>query len=196
MIKDFFYNELVLETERARLEPLTETHFDLLWPIAAEKEIWAFTSAKINSKKDFQKYFDTALQERKNKSSYPFAIYDKREKRYAGSTRYGNISFENKKVEIGWTWYHPELQATGLNRACKFLLLRYGFEELQLNRIELKTALTNIKSQNAIAKLGATKEGVLRKHMINDDGTVRDTVFFSIIDEDWPRIRNTVFREY
>ena len=196
MIKDFFHNDLVLETERALLEPLTERHFELLWPIAAEKDIWAFTSAKINSQKDFKNYFDTALQERKNKSSYPFAIYDKREKRYAGSTRYGNISFENKKVEIGWTWYHPQLQATGLNRACKFLLLRYGFEELQLNRIELKTALTNIKSQNAIAKLGATKEGVLRKHMINDDGTVRDTVFFSIIDEEWPRIRNTVFREY
>ena len=195
-MNDLFNIELVLENERARLEPLTEEHFAQLWPVAAEKEIWEFTSAKINSEKDFRVYFDTALRERKNKTAYPFAIYDKREKRYAGCTRYGNISFENKKVEIGWTWYHPQLQATGLNRSCKFLLLQYGFENLLLNRIELKTSFTNTRSQNAIAKLGATREGILRKHMINDDGTVRDTVFFSIVDDEWPRLRNTVFREY
>ncbi len=193
---NFFDQDLSMETERARLEPLSEQHFELLWPIAAVSEIWEFTSAKIQTKSDFRTYFDTALLERQQQTAYPFAIYDKREKRYAGCTRYGNISFANKKAEIGWTWYHPELQATGLNRACKFLLLQYGFETLQLNRIELKTSHKNIKSQTAIGKLGATKEGVLRKHQINDDGTVRDTVFFSIIDEEWPRIRDTVFREY
>jgi N-acetyltransferase len=192
----FFTNELVLENERAKLEPLEERHFDLLWPIAAQKEIWEFTSAKVYSFADFETYFNQALTERKTGLAYPFAIYDKKEKRYAGSTRYGNISFAHKKMEIGWTWYHPELQRTGLNRNCKFLLLRHGFETLDLNRIELKTSLKNLKSQTAIGKIGALKEGILRNHFINDDGTVRHTVFFSIIKEEWPEVRNTIFREF
>lgn len=192
----FFTTDIVLENERARLEPLTEAHYSLLWPVAAKKEIWEFTTAKINAEEDFRSYFDTALLERKDGLSYPFVIYDKKHERYAGSTRYGNISFPHKKLEIGWTWYDPELQKSGLNRSCKFLLLSYGFETLDLNRIELKTSHKNIKSQTAIGKIGATQEGVLRNHFINDDGTIRHSFVFSIIKEEWPEIRNTIFREY
>lgn len=192
-MKDFFANDLILENDWARLEPLTEKHYDLLWPIAQQKELWLFTSAKVNNEADFKKYFSQALSERKTAVSYPFAIFDKRENRYAGSTRLGNISFEHKRLEIGWTWYHPELQRTGLNRACKFLLLSYGFEELGLHRIELKTSSTNERSQLAISKIGATKEGILRKHMINEDGTRRDSVLFSIIDDEWPSIKQNIF---
>ena len=193
---DFFTHNLVLENDRARLEPLTEVHYDLLWPIAQQEVLWRYTSAKIKNEEDFKKYFDQAISERKSGLSYPFAIFDKLENRYAGSTRFGNISFEHKRVEIGWTWYHPELQRTGLNRACKFLLLSYGFEKLGLHRIELKTSSTNEKSQLAISKIGAKKEGILRKHMINEDGTRRDSVMFSIIDDEWPAIRQSIFTGY
>ena len=196
MMLDFFTNELILENEWARLEPMEEKYFQLLWPVAAQKELWQFTSVKVNTEEDFKKYFYQALAERKNAVSYPFAIFDKKQNKYAGSTRFGNISFEHKRLEIGWTWYHPQLQRTGLNRACKFLLLSYGFETLKLNRIELKTALTNEKSQLAIAKIGATKEGVLRKHMINEDGSSRDSVLFSIINDEWPAIRQGIFKQF
>jgi RimJ/RimL family protein N-acetyltransferase len=195
-MNDFFSTDLILENDRARLEPLTEDHYDLLWPIAMREELWRFTSAKVNTEEDFKKYFHQALAERKNAVSYPFAIYDKQEKRYAGSTRFGNISFEHKRLEIGWTWYHPELQRTGLNRACKFLLLVYGFEELGMKRIELKTSSVNERSQLAIKGIGAVREGVLRKHMVNEDGSRRDSVLFSIIDDEWPAIRKSIFKAY
>lgn len=193
---NFFSGDIVLENERARLEPLTEQHYAALWPIAQQQEIWQFSSAKVRNEEDFKRYFYQALSERKNGLSYPFAIFDKREARYAGSTRFGNISFEHKRLEIGWTWYHPELQRTGLNRACKFLLLSYGFDTMGLYRIELKTSTENQKSQLAITKIGATREGVLRKHMIIEDGSRRDSVLFSIIDDEWPAIRQSIFAAF
>ncbi len=187
---------VVLENDRTRLEPLAESHYESLLPIALKREIWEFTSADIKSEEDFRNYFNTALQERKDGNAYPFAIYDKLHNQYAGCTRYGNISFAHKRMEIGWTWYDPTLQRSGINKACKFLLLSYGFETLGLNRIELKTSLLNIKSQGAMLKIGATKEGILRRHMIGDNGTIRDTVYFSFIKEEWEEIRERIFSEF
>ena len=192
----FFEQEIILEDELVRLEPLEEKHFDLLLPIAMENSLWLFTVAKINTAEEFRKYFDTALEEKKNKRSYPFAYFNKQTNQYAGSTRFGNIEFAHKKVEIGWTWIHPSLQGTGFNKHCKFLLLSFGFEQLLLNRIELKTSLLNLKSQKAMLKIGAIKEGFFRKNIINDDGTVRDTVYFSFINEEWPAIKNSIFKEF
>ena len=193
---NFFEQEHILENERARLEPLAEKHFELLLPIAMHTELWQFTGAKVRCPADFKRYFDTALAEKKAGSCYPFAIFDKQHNQYAGCTRYGNISFSNKRVEIGWTWYHPALQRSGINKASKFLLLSFGFETLGLNRIELKTSVLNLKSQGAMLKIGAVKEGVLRNHMINEDGLVRDTMYFSFIAQDWPHIKETIFKEF
>jgi N-acetyltransferase len=192
----FFEQEHIQENERARLEPLTQKHFELLLPIALHTELWEFTGAKVRTEADFKRYFDTALAEKKAGTSYPFAIFDKQNNQYAGCTRYGNISFPNKRVEIGWTWYHPALQQTGINKASKFLLLSFGFETLELNRIELKTSVLNLKSQGAMLKIGAVKEGVLRNHMINEDGLVRDTMYFSFIKEEWPFIKQNIFKEF
>lgn len=197
MDTEHFCEELhVLENERAKLEPLCEKHFMNLFAIAMQREIWEFTSAKVRNEEDFSRYFNTALNERRLGLSYPFAVYDKESGIYAGCTRYGNISFPNRRLEIGWTWYKPSLQRTGINKACKFLLLSYGFETLDLNRIELKTSILNLKSQGAMLKIGAVKEGILRKHMIAEDGTVRDTVYFSFIKEDWQGIKQNIFQEF
>ena len=181
----FFEEDYILENGRARLEPLQPNHYPLLLPIAMKKEIWEFTSNVVNNEADFERYFNTALAERKAGVSYPFAIYDKQNQLYGGCTRYGNIAFAHKKAEIGWTWYDPTLQRTGLNKACKSLLLNFGFDVLQLNRIELKTSLLNLKSQGAMLKIGAVKEGIFRNHMITENGTVRNTVYFSFIKEEW-----------
>ncbi len=194
--EDFFKQEIILENERSRLEPLTESHHRYLLPIALHTELWEFTGAKVRSEADFRRYFDTALTERASGRSYPFAIFDKQQNQYAGSTRYANIAFTDKRLEIGWTWYHPVLQRTGINKATKILLLDYGFGRLGLNRIELKTSLLNIKSQGAMLKIGAVKEGVLRRHSINEDGQVRDTVYFSFIKEEWPETRAAIFKEF
>ncbi|HPH84141.1 MAG TPA: GNAT family protein [Ferruginibacter sp.] len=192
----FTGNDYTLENERARLEPLAENHFTELLPIAMEREIWEFTAADVKNEDDFRRYFNQALAERQSGVSYPFAIYDKQAGRYAGCTRYGNITMPHKRVEIGWTWYAPSLQRTGINKACKFLLLQFGFETLDLNRIELKTSLLNLKSQGAMLKIGAVKEGILRRHMIAENGSIRDTVYFSFIKEEWPGIKETIFADY
>lgn len=192
----FFENEIILENEWVKLEPLAEKHYNLLLPIAMEKALWLFTTIQINTAEDFRQYFDTAILERQQKKSYPFAYYNKKTQQYVGCTRYGNIDFTNKKLEIGWTWLAPSMQGTGFNKHCKFLLLSYGFKQLQLNRIELKTSHLNLKSQNAMLKIGAVREGVLRNHMVNQDGTKRHSHFFSFIIEEWVQIQQTIFAEF
>ena len=193
---NFFEQEIILQNDRSKLEPLTENHYQHLLPIALQTEIWEFTGAKVKNEADFRRYFDTALTERKSGRSYPFAIFDKQQNQYAGCTRYANISFTDKRLEIGWTWYNPSLQRSGINKATKILLLSFGFEQLDLNRIELKTSLLNLKSQGAMLKIGAVKEGVLRRHSINEDGLVRDTVYFSFIKEEWPAVKKNIFKEF
>ena len=177
----FFEEEHILENSRARLEPLQPHHFSLLLPVAMEKALWQFTSVVVNNEADFEHYFNTAMAEKNAGEAYPFAVYDKQTGQYAGSTRFGNISFVHKRAEIGWTWYHSSAQRTGLNKACKSLLLNFGFDVLQLNRIELKTSLLNLKSQEAMLKIGAVKEGVFRNHIVNENGTIRDSVFTSVL---------------
>lgn len=192
----FFETSFVLEDEVARLEPLEEKHFELLLPTTMQTAIWEFTIAKIYTREDFRKYFDTALEERKKHKAYPFAIYNKQLNQYLGCTRFGNIEFQHKKLEIGWTWLHPQLHGTGFNKHCKFLLLSFCFEKLMLNRVELKTSLLNIRSQKAMLKIGAVKEGIFRKHIINEDGSTRDSVYFSFINEEWPEVKNRIFNEF
>lgn len=190
---EFFRSAHVLENSRARLQPLEADHFDLLLPIALNPELWLHTSAKIRRKEDFERYFNEALRLRDSGNAYPFIVYDKQTNEYAGSTRFGSISLRDKRMEIGWTWYAPRLQGSGLNPACKLLLLDFAFDVLHLNRVELKTSLLNLRSQAAMRKLGAVQEGIFRRHMIDEDGTCRDTVYFSYIREEWPDTRKNFF---
>ncbi|MEO6254037.1 MAG: GNAT family protein [Ferruginibacter sp.] len=193
----FFDQDIILEDERARLEPLIPQHFEALKAIAlSNSDIWKFTLANITDDSSFAAYFDTALKEKENKTAYPFAMFDKKENRYVGCTRFANISFRDKRLEIGWTWIDPLLQGSGINKHNKSLMLQFAFETLGLNRVELKTAGTNLKSQRAMEKIGAIREGVLRKHSINDIGVVRDTVYYSFIREEWPAIKENIFKEF
>lgn len=191
----FFDQHIILEDELVRLEPLEEKHFDHLMPVALHDQLWLYTGAKVYSEADYKRYFDTALTERNNKKSYPFAYFNKKTGTYVGCTRYANIDFPNKRLEIGWTWLDPALHGTGFNRHCKFLLLSYGFDHLQLNRVELKTSHLNLISQKAMRNIGAVQEGTLRRYSINEDGLVRDAVYFSFIAEEWQATKEKFFAE-
>lgn len=195
-MQQLFSEPLRFQNKKARLESLQIEHYDELKRIAFDESLWKFTTTKIYSEKDLQNYIDTAIEEREKFQSFPFVIYDMTTGQIAGCTRYGNISPVNRRLEIGWTWYAPVFQRTGLNRACKFELLQYAFEHLDCIRVELKTGSLNLRSQTAIAKIGATKEGVLRKHMIQEDGNFRDTVYFSILQDEWPVIKQSIFQEF
>jgi N-acetyltransferase len=191
----FFEQVIILENERASITPLMLSDFEALEAIAYHPKIWKLGMSNLNGPAQLKAYIQTALTEKERHLSYPFLIFDKQNNRVAGSSRYGNISFEHKRLEIGWTWLHPDFHGTGLNKACKFLLLQFAFEKLQFNRVEIKTDVINQQSRKAIVKIGATEEGVFRRHQITSEGRVRDSAYYSIIKEEWPMIKSTIFNE-
>lgn len=194
--KDFFEKNITLENNRARLTALQAGDIYELEKVAYEPSLWKLGMSNIKEQKDLEEYIDIALQEKAAKTSYPVLIFDKQTNSVAGSTRYGNISFPHKRLEIGWTWMHPKHQGTGLNKACKFLLLQFAFDELNFNRVELKTDVLNQQSQKAMRKIGAKEEGIFRRHSITSEGRMRDSIFFSITNDDWPEIKTSIFKEF
>ncbi len=193
--QDFFSIDLVLENDRARLIPMTIAHFSLLETIAYESSLWKLGMSNISGPEQLKAYMESAISERGQEVSYPFVIIDKIQNAVAGSTRFGNISFQNKRLEIGWTWLHPNFHGTGLNKACKFLLLQFAFEQLEFNRVEIKTDVLNQQSRKAIQKIGGKQEGIFRKHQVTSEGRVRDSIYFSITNDEWPGLRQTVFKD-
>lgn len=185
-----------LENNRVLLKPLSEADFDGLFAIGLEPSLWAVSINEITTRQDLHAYLQAAIVQRETGQAVPFTIIDKESNRIAGCTRYGNIFFEHKRLEIGWTWLGIEFHKTGLNRACKYELLQYAFETLHMQRVELKTDVLNTGSREAMRKMGATQEGILRKHMITEGGRSRDTVYFSIIADEWPQIRQQKFAQY
>lgn len=190
-----FYPEL--ENKRALLRPLQESDFELLRvPALAHPELFSLMSTFINSEADLKRFIDQAISDRAEGKSIPFIVIDKKTGKVAGSTRYGNVEERHKKVEIGWTWIAQEFHHTGLNKAMKFLMLQYAFETMDMNRVEIKTNELNQRSRRAIESIGGQYEGTLRNHMINEDGTVRNTVYYSIIKEEWPQVKESIFGKY
>lgn len=187
--------DYVLENERSRLEPLTWAHIDNLWPVVEQSnDLFEFSSHnKIYSKSDLQAYVQEALDNREKGIQYAFAIFDKQQNAYAGSSRFGAISNKNQRMEIGWTWVGDAYQRTGLNRNNKLLMIDFCLITLGFARVELKADARNAQSRKAMEGIGATFEGTLRSHMARADGTRRDTVYYSILPEEWPDIKARVF---
>jgi N-acetyltransferase len=178
-----------LEGVHVRLEPLREAHLTPMAEVAFDPELWRWTMTRIVTFEDLTSYVQSALQEQRTGAALPFATVERSTGRVVGSTRFGNIDRANRRVEIGWTWIARPWQRTVLNTEAKYLMLRWAFEEAGCIRVELKTDARNERSRAAIARLGAVEEGVLRSHMITDTGRIRDTVYFSIIDSEWPAVR-------
>jgi RimJ/RimL family protein N-acetyltransferase len=191
-----FFTPLRLENEIVTLLPLQIDHFEGLLEIARDPALWELSPVRLQTDKDILSYLEEAMREKTSGISIPFTIMDNRTGTIAGSTRYGSLSPAHKRLEIGWTWLGKRFQKSGLNRAAKFELLNYGFESLDLNRIELKTDALNMNSRNAILKLGAKEEGIFRNHMITSTGRLRDSVYFSILAEEWPELKERVFHTF
>jgi N-acetyltransferase len=178
-----------LEGEHVRLEPLSPDHLPALLEVGLDEEIWRWTGTAARTPEEMRAYVAAALEERDRGSAIPFATVERRSGRVVGSTRFGNIDPANRRVEIGWTWVAPPWQRTAVNTGAKYLMLRLAFEHWGCIRVELKTDVLNERSRRAIRRLGATEEGVLRQHMITSTGRVRDTVYYSILAAEWPRVR-------
>lgn len=181
---------VTLEGRRVRLEPLSiGLHRQGLLEVMLAPELWRWTIAQIETEADLDRYLATALREQSEERSLPFVTVDRVSGRVAGSTRYGNIERAHRRVEIGWTTVGLEYQRSHVNTEAKYLMLRHAFETWGCIRVELKTNALNQKSRNAMLRIGCTEEGTLRRHSINERGVARDTVYFSILDHEWPGVK-------
>ncbi|MFD2514881.1 GNAT family N-acetyltransferase [Pontibacter locisalis] len=187
--------DILLQDARVLLRKYKAPDLKAVALIAADEDIWRFMPTKISSQRDLEEWRQTVEKGYVTNTRYTFMIIDKATGKLAGSTSYGNISETDKRLEIGWTWLSKEFRGSGLNRHCKFLLLEHAFNELGMERVELKTDVLNIRSRKAMLKIGATEEGVLRSHTQMHDGRRRDTIYYSILRHEWPQVKANFFHD-
>jgi len=180
---------VLLKGRLIRLEPLAEGHVQQLIAIGTDPSIWTHLPFDGTDRQKLTRELGNAILNRAYGNQYPFTIIRQSDDRVIGSTRLFDIFPEHKKLEIGWTWYAPEVWGQGYNIECKLLLLGYCFDTLGANRVQLKTRTANARSRAAIEKIGGVYEGLLRNDRVMPDGSVRDTVVFSIIKDEWPEVK-------
>ncbi|MBI3969178.1 MAG: GNAT family N-acetyltransferase [Chloroflexi bacterium] len=181
---------VVLTGRFVRLEPLEHRHLDDLMAAAlTDPAMWAYMPARVSSRSDLERVIDAALEAQRTGLVLPFAVVDLGAERAIGSTRYLDYRPPDRGIEIGWTWYARPAWGTMVNAESKYLLFRHAFETLGCLRVQLKTDERNLRSRAAIARLGAKEEGTLRKHMLVHGTTMRNSVYFSVLDDEWPAVK-------
>jgi RimJ/RimL family protein N-acetyltransferase len=182
------FESLTLEGSKVRLEPLAPRHLDGLCAAGLDESLWRWTLKAIRTREEMAADLDEAIRGREAGRECPFATVDRGTGRVIGSTRFISLAPEHRRVEIGTTWVGLADQRTGANIDAKWMMLRHAFEAWGCARVELKTDALNATSREAIRRLGAAEEGTLRGHMITSDGRIRDTVYYSILDREWPLV--------
>ncbi|HEV8264858.1 MAG TPA: GNAT family protein [Gemmatimonadales bacterium] len=187
---------ITLEGRHVRLEPLSLAHLNALAAVAIDPALWRWSQSHMASPEDLRRYVDAALALQREGQALPFAIVARgpgggggTPDRPVGSTRYGNIDRDNRRVEVGWTWVARPWQRTPVNTEAKYLLLRHAFETLSCVRVEFKTDALNEQSRRALVRIGAKEEGTFRRHMLTATGRWRDSVYYSILDDEWPDVK-------
>jgi RimJ/RimL family protein N-acetyltransferase len=175
-----------------RLVPLSHDHVPALCEVGLDPEIWRWVPSNVDTIEGMHAFVTEALAERDAGRAIPFAQIDAASGRVVGSTRFANIDRTHRRAEIGWTWIGRRWQRTAINTEAKLLLFTHAFEVMGCKRVELKTDALNAQSRRAIARVGAVQEGIFRRHMITSTGRSRDTVYFSVIDEEWPAVRQSL----
>ncbi|MCK0192117.1 GNAT family protein [Arenibacter sp. F20364] len=175
-----------LENDFVKLEPLSLANYHYLLPVASQEKLVQYSPSDIETAEALKRYVKKALEDERKLLALPFVIYDKRSNQYAGSTRYMNIDWRNKVLEIGSTWMGREFQGTGLNGQVKHLMLNYAFDEMHFEKVEFRIDEPNVRSRKAVEKLGAKLEGILRKNVYLLDGFKRNTCCYGILKEEWP----------
>lgn len=181
--------EIIVENDIVKLRPVQMSDIEAIANAANDERIWEHMSVTLLTQEAVENYIENAIKEREKGISYMFAVIEKKTDNIVGCTSFLDISFPHKRLEIGATWYNPTVWRSAINTNCKFLLFQYCFEVLNLNRIQIKTGHENYRSQKAIERIGAIKEGVLRNHMIRKEGTIRHTIMYSVIVEDWEKLK-------
>jgi len=184
-----FVEPITLTGAIVTLEPLERRHEDALRTAANDGEVWRLWFTSVPPPDAVADYIGGALGMRENRGAMPFVVRENASGNIVGCTRYCNVESEHRRLEIGYTWYARRAQRTGVNTECKLLLLSHAFEKLNCIAVEFRTSWFNHRSREAIVRLGAKQDGVLRNHQITPDGTYRDTVVFSILESEWPSVK-------
>jgi RimJ/RimL family protein N-acetyltransferase len=185
---------IVLEGDFARLEPMTLKHHAGLSEVGLDPGIWRFTLVVVSTPEEMRGYMESALELQRDGTTLPFVTIERSSGRIVGSTRFGNYDPANRRIEIGWTWIAPPWQRTAINTEAKYLMLSHAFEQLRCVRVELKTDVLNAPSRQAMLRIGAKEEGILRKHSLVWNGRYRDSIYYSILDEEWPGVKRQLER--
>jgi len=172
-----------------RLEPLSLGHLDALAEVGLDPELWAQSMARVRNRDELRRWIERALADGDAGVALPFVTVERASDRAVGSSRFGNYSAVDRRIEIGWTWVAAPWQRSSVNTEAKYLMLQHAFEALGCIRVELKTDAINLRSRNAILRIGATEEGILRSHAITEGGRVRDAVMFSVLAPEWPAVK-------
>jgi RimJ/RimL family protein N-acetyltransferase len=180
---------VTLEGQYVRLEPLSLAHHAQLCEVGLDEELWRWIPQAVRTSEEMRAYIETALEWQAAGSALPFATIEKAKGRAIGSTRFANIDRANRHVEIGWTWLGKGWQRTAANTEAKYLMLRHAFETWGCLRVEFKTDSLNERSRAALQRIGAKEEGIFRNHVITWTGRIRHSVYFSIIDSEWPAVK-------
>lgn len=188
-LKPMVVESVTLTGRYVRLVPLTMDYLDTLWEVGQDIDLWKWIPYQIKTRDEMKTYVQTALNWQEIGTALPFVTIAQATDRVVGSTRFGNIDAANHRVEIGWTWIGKPWQHTPVNTEAKFLMLQHAFEVWHCIRVELKTDRLNERSRAAILRIGAKEEGIFRHHMITESGRLRDSVYFSVIDDEWPEVK-------
>jgi len=180
---------VVLEGRSVRLEPMTLDHCDALSEVGLDPDIWRLTVVNPKTSADMREYMESGLKTVRDGSGLPFVTIARESGTVVGCTRFGNYDPANRRIEIGWTWIAKPWQRTAINTEAKYLMLSHAFENLGCVRVELKTDVLNEPSRRAMLRIGAREEGVLRKHTLMWTGRYRDSIYYSVIDEEWPEVK-------
>ena len=188
--------EVTLTGANIELVPLNLEHISAFSEAAADGELWNLWYTSVPSPQNTEVFIREALLVKNNNGDLPFVIRDIKSQKVIGATRYCHVDNHNKRVEIGYTWYAKSFQRTGANTECKLLMLTHAFEQLNAIAVEFRTHWFNQKSRKAILRLGAKQDGIIRNHQQLEDGSYRDTVVFSIINSEWPSVRNNLKHKF
>ena len=193
MSNSLFDPDIKLETSLVQLRIINSSDAEAFRRIMFEKETWEFYTEQYSDEFGLQEFVGQAIADFQSKTRCPFAVIERKKRQVIGSTSFGNISSRDKRIEIGWTWLCKDSRGRGANRHAKFLLLEYAFEVLQYQRVEFKTDVLNQAARKALLKIGAVEEGILRSHTQMHSNRRRDTIYYSILRDEWPKVRDEHF---
>lgn len=187
--------DLSLQTNKVLLRPIEENDFDTFFELAQDEDAWRYFTLNLADKEQLKKWMNMAFEDRSANARRPFTIIEKLSNKIAGSMSMGNISMHDLRLEIGWSWLGKEFRGSGVNRHSKYAMMKYAFDELHFERVEFKTDVLNVRARKGLEKIGGKEEGILRSHMTMWNDRRRDSVYYSVLKDEWPKLKQTIFAD-